>query len=87
MRRGEIELHLQIRRREIFAAKRESHEGDAYLFVPDADGLFEEFEAKGASIHRPIEDSPYGLRDFVIEDPEGHRLAFGTPLSQEVDSR
>lgn len=79
VRRGDIEIHLQIRRREVFAGKRESIEGDVYLFVPDVDALFEEFKAKGALIHRAPEDSSYGLRDFVIEDREGHRLAFGTP--------
>jgi uncharacterized glyoxalase superfamily protein PhnB len=52
-----------------------------YVFVPDANVLFEEFKAKGARIHRTPEDSAYGLRDFVIEDPEGHRLAFGTALA------
>ena len=80
VRRADIEIHLQIRRREVFAAKRESIEGDAYLFVPDVDAIFEEFKAKAVVIHRPPEDAPYGLRDFVIEDPEGHRLTFGTPL-------
>ncbi len=81
VRRADIEIHLQIRRREVFAAKRESIEGDAYLFVPDVDAIFEEFKAKDVVIHRAPEDAPYGLRDFVIEDPEGHRLTFGTPLT------
>ncbi len=26
------------------------------------------------------EGPPYGLRDFTIQDLEGHRLVFGTPL-------
>jgi len=81
VRRGEVEIHLQIRRREIFAGEREGIEGDAYLFVPDVDALFEEFQAKGVVVHRIPEDAEYGLRDFVIEDPEGHRLTFGTPLA------
>lgn len=80
VRRGDIEIHLQIRRREVFAGKRESIEGDTYVFVNDVDALFEEFEAKGVVIHRAPENAFYGLRDFVIEDPEGHRLIFGTPL-------
>ena len=81
VRRGGIEIHLQIRRREAIVG-RESIEGDVYLFVPDVDDLFEEFRGKGVTIHRTPRDSPYGLRDFVIEDPEGHRLTFGTPLDQ-----
>ena len=79
VRREEIEVHLQIRRREVFAHRREAIEGDAYFFVPDADILFDELQGRGAVFHRTIEDSPYGLRDFVVETPDGHRLTFGSP--------
>lgn len=79
--RDDVDIHLQICRRDVFAEKRERIESDVYLFVPDADALFAEFEAKGAIIHRPPEDEAYGLRDFVVEDPEGHRLVFGAPLT------
>ena len=75
-----IEIHLQIRRREIFANKRESIESDAYFFVPDPDALHIELVRRGASVLRPPQDEPYGLRDFTVEDLEGHRLVFGTPL-------
>jgi uncharacterized glyoxalase superfamily protein PhnB len=67
----------------VFAGERERIESDVYVFVPAADALCAEFEAKGAIIHNPPEDQPYGLRDFAVEDPEGHRLVFGAPLSQE----
>ena len=43
--------------------------------------LFEEFQAKGVVLHRIPEDAVYGLRNFVIDDPESHRLSFGTPLA------
>jgi uncharacterized glyoxalase superfamily protein PhnB len=51
--RDGLEIHLQIRRREIFADKRESIESDAYFFVPDADGLHAELVRRGASILPP----------------------------------
>jgi uncharacterized glyoxalase superfamily protein PhnB len=78
--RSGASIHLQIRRGDRPRPERESHEGDAYLFVDDANALFEEYQAKGVTILRPPEDEPYGLRDFTIEDPFGHRLTFGTPL-------
>lgn len=81
VRRAGVEIHLQIRRRPIFADAREGIEQDAYVFVPDADALFDEFRARGVRIHRAPEDAPYGLRDFVIEDPDGHRVTFGHPLA------
>ena len=45
-----------------------------------AEMLFEEFQAKDVVILRAPENTFYGLRDFVIEDPERHRLTFGMSL-------
>lgn len=50
---------------------------DAYVWVDDADALFEEFSGKGVKIARPPCDQPYGNRDFDIEDINGYRLCFG----------
>jgi len=80
VRMGEVPLHLQIRRREVFAGPRESIETDAYVTVDDVDALYARHRDAGVSIHRPIEDAPYGMRDYCVETPDGHRLAFGTPL-------
>jgi catechol 2,3-dioxygenase-like lactoylglutathione lyase family enzyme len=76
--RGGVSVHLQIRRRTVFAGPRQSHEGDAYFFVEDADALRAEFNAKGVRLLRDIRDEHYGLRDFTIETPDGHRLTFGS---------
>ena len=69
-------IHLQIRRRPVFLAEREAHEGDAFVFVDDPDALHDEYVAQGVTIIRPPQDEPYGLRDFTIETPTGHRLTF-----------
>ena len=74
-------IHLQIRRRPVFLAERQAHEGDAYIFVDDPDALHEEFAAKGVTVIRPPQDEPYGLRDFTIETPIGHRLTFANTPS------
>jgi predicted enzyme related to lactoylglutathione lyase len=50
---------------------------DAYVWVDDADALYEEFKSKGVKIAREICDRPYGCRDFDIEDCNGYRLCFG----------
>ena len=69
-------IHLQIRRRPVFLAERQAHEGDAYIFVDDVDALHDEFAKRGVTIIRPPQDEPYGLRDFTIETVTGHRLTF-----------
>lgn len=53
---------------------------DAYVWVDDADALHEEYQAKGVTIARPPCDQPYDCRDFEIDDINGYRLCFGTPL-------
>ena len=50
---------------------------DAYIWVDDADALYEEFKARGVKIVRGLCDQPYGNRDFDIEDCNGYRLCFG----------
>ncbi len=58
-------------------ADSEGEAWDAYVWVDDADALFEEFTAKGVKITRSICDQPYGCRDFDVEDCNGYRLCFG----------
>jgi uncharacterized glyoxalase superfamily protein PhnB len=80
--RERVRIHLQIRRRDVFAGPREGIESDAYVYVDDADALHEEYAGKAVTIVRAIEDAPYGFRDFTIEDPEGHRIVFGSPIGR-----
>ena len=56
---------------------------DAYIWVDDADALYEEFTSKGVTIARAICDQPYGCRDFDVEDSNGYRLCFGHDLETE----
>ena len=50
---------------------------DAYIWVNDADALYEELRSRGVKITREIEDEPYGCRDFDVEDNSGYILCFG----------
>jgi predicted enzyme related to lactoylglutathione lyase len=53
---------------------------DAYIWVRDAQVLYDEFQAKGVTIARPIEKSHYGCLDFEILDSSGYCLCFGQDL-------
>ena len=51
-----------------------------YIMVPDVDAFFEGVKARGGkTITRPTSQF-YGLRDFMIEDPSGHRLNLYTNI-------
>ena len=60
--------------------KGQDTEWDAYIWVKDADALYEEFRAKGAQVARTIENQPYGCRDFDILDNSGYTLCFGQDM-------
>ena len=52
-----------------------------YIGVTGVDALHEAFVRRGANVVVALTDHPWGLRDFVVEVPGGHRLAFGERMS------
>jgi predicted enzyme related to lactoylglutathione lyase len=53
-----------------------------YLGVTGVDDIHEQCAARGARIVAGLTDHPWGLRDFVVEMPGGHRLAIGERTGQ-----
>ena len=51
--------------------------GEAYLYVRGVEALLESCEAAGFEITRPLTTQPWGLRDFVVRDPDGHLIGIG----------
>ncbi len=49
-----------------------------YLVVPDADSAHARAVEAGAVVIRPLQDMPYGSREFGVKDPEGHSWSAGT---------
>ena len=56
------------------------HTWNAYFWVDDADRLFAEMKSKGAKIDYGPCTQPYGVREFGIQDPDGHDIGFGQVL-------
>jgi len=52
---------------------------DAYIYTPEPDALFEEFQARDVPFYHPISDTDDGLRAFEIFDNNGYVLCFGRP--------
>ena len=59
------------------------HSWFVYLIVQDVDGLFNEITSRGADATSSPTSQPWGLREFGIRTPEGHRIVFGQPISTE----
>ncbi len=52
---------------------------DAYFWVDDAEALYEEYQQSGATIDYTLVLKPYGMKEFGVQDLDGHDLAFGQP--------
>ena len=53
------------------------HSYFAYLRVDDADAFLEKVRAAGVQPHHPIANKPWGLREFGVRTPDGHRINIG----------
>jgi uncharacterized glyoxalase superfamily protein PhnB len=51
-----------------------------YVWVDDANALYDELRGRGAPIDFSIYDTPWGTREFGIQDLDGHDIAFGQVL-------
>lgn len=49
-----------------------------HLYVPDADAMFAQAIAAGASVEQPMENKFYGDRSGSVLDPFGHRWTLST---------
>jgi uncharacterized glyoxalase superfamily protein PhnB len=49
-----------------------------YIVVADVDAVYARAVAAGGRIVRPLQDTPYGSREFGVKDPEGHTWSVGT---------
>jgi catechol 2,3-dioxygenase-like lactoylglutathione lyase family enzyme len=57
-----------------------SHSYVAYLIVQGVDQLYEEVSVRGAEVISQPTTEPWGLREFSIRTPDGHRIRFGEPI-------
>jgi Ser/Thr protein kinase RdoA (MazF antagonist) len=57
------------------------HVGTAYLYVEDADALYDEWARPGVGgLTRRVGDTPYKLREGSHADPDGNLIRFGSPM-------
>ena len=78
--RGACKLRLGHCPDAVPMTKNQDHSWFAYLHVRDAADLYEEIVRKGAEIWHRLEDKPWGMREFAVVTPDGHRIGFGERL-------
>jgi len=50
---------------------------NAYIRVDDVESIYAEVQERGAGIDYTLYDAPSGFREFGVQDPDGHDIAFG----------
>ena len=60
--------------------KQHSGIGSFYVYVENADALYAELRTKGAGVQGEPVSHPWGLRDFLVLDPDRNQLWFGQPF-------
>ena len=54
---------------------------NVFIRVDDVEAIYAELQERGATIDYTLYDAPSGFREFGIQDPDGHDIAVGQPLS------
>ncbi|MCI0435825.1 MAG: VOC family protein [Gemmatimonadetes bacterium] len=70
-------VHFQIRRGGFPNRKGQPFERDVYVYVDDLDAVHADLQRRGAAIRQGPQMAPYGIREMVVEDLNGYRIAFG----------
>jgi len=52
----------------------------AHMMVETIDHLHDLLQARGLKVVRRLQDKNYGMRAFVLEDPDGDRIDVGQPI-------
>ena len=63
------------------------HNYFAYLRVDDAGAYYNDLKAKGADLLSEIADEPWGMREFGVRTPDGHRIKIGQVLEERHEER
>ena len=73
--RGSAEIHLNAYKPEGRAGRCSCH-----VLADPIDELFAEYEAAGIVFEQELNVQEWGLKDFVLRDPDGNRLEIGGPI-------
>jgi len=74
-----LELHLKEAPKNEGARQHRRHNEhlDAAAGVDGIEAFYEQCVANGATILKPLMATPWGTKDFYVEDPDGNIICFG----------
>jgi catechol 2,3-dioxygenase-like lactoylglutathione lyase family enzyme len=54
---------------------------DVYIQTRNIEALHDEYAARGVAPLKPLQSTPWGTREFALQDPDGYILYFGQPAA------
>ena len=63
------------------ASELENHSWFAYWNIEGIDEFYREIAAKGALVTSQPSNKPWGLREFTLRTPDGHRITCGEVIT------
>lgn len=78
-RSGAIDFMLGRCPEAVPASELGDHSYVAYLRVDDVDAFYERAITAGAEVAKPPIDQPWGMREFALRSPDGHRFTLAQP--------
>jgi uncharacterized glyoxalase superfamily protein PhnB len=77
---GDFHIMLGDCQGEMLAEETRSHSWFAYVNCTGIDDIYNDMKKRGAEIREKLMNKPWGLREFLVATPEGHRIKFGQEL-------
>ena len=74
---GDFKIMLGECADEMTAEETGNHSWFAHALVENVDEIYQELTDRGAKILSSIENKPWGIREFSVVTPDGHRIGFG----------
>ena len=78
---GDFKVMLGECADEMTAEATGNHSWFAHVLVENVDEVYQELIDRGAKILSLIGNKPWGIRDFTVVTPDGHRIVFGQLIS------
>lgn len=77
---GGVEIHFSTNPDADADAGTAANPAQVFIHVQNAAALWKRLRSEHVTGLEPLQDQDYGLREFVITDPDGNRIRIGSPL-------
>ncbi|MCG8605066.1 VOC family protein [bacterium] len=67
---------------ELPARDTNNHSYFVYVNCEGIDSIYNTYQERGVDFTQTISDKPWGMREFAIITPEGHRMMFGQEIQE-----